>query len=310
MDDRTMNRRRLLGLSGVAAVSALSGCASVVQQTDNGSTQTPTEAQTETPPSQNETTTETTEAPETTEQTAADGRPKTISEPQFDLSTTQLPEQTPDPRYPTIGTADTTVTVYGNWKCPYTQEFVRQQFGGLVDEFVVTGDVSVEYRNVAYLDGEPNLGTDAPRAAEAGLAVWDVDQSAFWEYFSYVFANQPQERFEWATTDNLVRIANRATVEGLDQIRQSIRSRAYSQSVTMSSERASELGVSTVPRVVYGDTVTAPTVDPESTREQFERAAKDSDSTASGASVAGTANATSGNTTQFGTENTTDDNSA
>lgn len=269
MDDNPVSRRRLLELSAVAAVPALAGCASVVDQSDAGAEQTPTnnsEPQTTaTKPTENDTATD--------EQVAPGDRPETISEPDIDVPSNSLLKEQPNQRYPTLGTADTTVTLYGNWKCPYTQEFVREQFDDLVDDFVAPGDVSIEFRNVAYVDGEPYLGEDAPRATEAGLAVWDIDPTSFWDYFAYVFANQPQERFEWATTDNLVRFAEHAGVDGLDQIRQAIRSRTYNRSVEESAERAVELEITTVPRVAYGDSVTAPTVDPESTREQFERAA-------------------------------------
>jgi protein-disulfide isomerase len=270
MDDTPVSRRRLLELSSVATVPALSGCASVVEQTSAEPEQTPTNTSKPQPTTKNTTGNDTT----TGERVAPSDRPKTISEPEFDVPTHSLLKETPRQRYPALGTADTTVTVYGNWKCPYTQEFVRNQFGALVADFVDTGDVSIEFRNVAYADGEPYLGEDAPRATEAGLAVWDIDPSSFWNYFAYVFANQPEERFEWATTDNLVRFAERADVDGLDQIRQAIRSRTYNRSVEQSAERAAELGISTVPRVADGDSVTAPTVDPKSTRKQFERAAE------------------------------------
>ncbi|WP_416841674.1 DsbA family protein [Haloferax sp. DFSO52] len=272
MVDRPVSRRQLLALSGVSIVSALSGCASVVEQANSGAEQTATrtdapETQTTTTTASNATTTES----ETQE--SVENRPKTISEPKFDLPSQPVPDASPDPRYPTLGTADTTLTIFGNWKCPYTQAFVRQQLGRLVDDFVVTGDVSIEYRNVAYMNGDPYLGADAPRAAEAGLAVWDIDPDAFWTYFAHVFANQPQERFEWATAENLTRFAERADVEGVEQVQQALRSRSYAQSVRQSAEAATEMRITTVPRVVFDGEVTAPTVQPEATRRQFERAA-------------------------------------
>lgn len=294
MVDRPVNRRQLLALSGVSLVSALSGCASVVKQANSGTNQTTT--QTDAPETQTTTASnETTTVSETQE--SVENRPKTISEPKFDLPAESIPEATPKPRYPTLGTADTTLTVFGNWKCPYTQEFVRQQLGDLVDDFVVTGDVSIEYRNVAYMDGEPYLGPDAPRAAEAGLAVWDIDPSSFWTYFAHVFANQPQERYDWATTENLARFAKRSDVEGVDQVQQALRTRTYSQSVRQSAEAATELEITTVPRVVFDGEVTAPTVQPEATRQQFERAAN------------GGATSDDGSETEFG-GNTTDESSS
>ncbi|AKU09524.1 DsbA family protein [Haloferax gibbonsii] len=272
MVDRETDRRSILKLSGVAAIASLSGCASFAKEANTGGADTPTgqpEQQTTTPQPE----TRTAAGNETDANASVEMRPKTVSDPSFELQTGALPSLQTDARYPTIGTADTTVTVYGSWKCPYTQEFVRRQFGGLVEDFVATGDLSIEFRNVAYMDGEPYLGPDAPRASEAGLAVWNIDPESFWTYFSYVFANQPQERRDWATTENLVRFAEAADANGIDQIRRAIRSRAYAQSVQLSADSAAELDITTVPRVASDGGVTAPTVDPEATREQLERVA-------------------------------------
>lgn len=277
MADPEVHRRRVLKLAGVASLASLSGCASIAQRAESEAEQTKTQT-----PSPTARTTAVSESNETNTSTntntsadaSAEVHPKTISEPRFDLPVESVPKSSKS-RYPTLGTADTTLTLYGNWKCPYTQEFVRQQFGDLVETYVKPGDVSVRFRNVAYVDGEPYLGPDAPRASEAGLAVWNVDPESFWTYFSYVFANQPQERFDWATTENLVRFAEQSNVEGIDQIRQAIRTRAYAQSVELSAAEAADMDVTTVPRVVYEGNVTAPTVAPDSVQAQFERAAND-----------------------------------
>ncbi|WP_058826191.1 thioredoxin domain-containing protein [Haloferax sp. Q22] len=272
MVDRETDRRSILKLSGVAAIASLSGCASFAKQANSGGADTPAgQSEQQTTTAQPET--RTAAGNETDANASVEMRPKTVSDPSFELQTGALRSLQTDARYPTIGTAATTVTVYGSWKCPYTQEFVRQQFGGLVEDFVATGDLSIEFRNVAYMDGEPYLGPDAPRASEAGLAVWNIDPESFWTYFSYVFVNQPQERRDWATTENLVRFAEEADTNGIDQIRRAIRSRAYAQSVQLSADSAAELGITTVPRVATDDEVTAPTVDPEATREQLERVA-------------------------------------
>ncbi|CQR52932.1 MULTISPECIES: DsbA family protein [Haloferax] len=272
MVDRETDRRSILKLSGVAAIASLSGCASFARQANTGGeTTTASQSGGQTTTARPET--QTAEGNETDADSSDEMSPLTVSDPSFDLPTESLPSLQTDNRYPTVGTADTTVTVYGNWKCPYTQEFVQQQFGTLIEDYVATGDLSVEFRNVAYMDGEPYLGPDAPRASEAGLAVWNIDPESFWTYFAYVFANQPQERYDWATTDNLVRIAEEADVNGIDQIQRAIRSRAYAQSVQLSADSAAELDITTVPRVVSDDEVTAPTVDFEATREQLERAA-------------------------------------
>lgn len=269
------DRRRFLGLAGLAAATVLSGCASFARGVDTAPTRTSDDAGANSPARTPAAASNRSTQPTHTE--AARETPpalETIERPSFGVSDAPIPSEVSDLRYPTLGTADATLTLYGSWKCPYTREFVGRQLGTLVDEFVRPGDVSLRYRSVAYRDGEPFLGPDAPRAAQAGLAVWDVSPDSFWSYFAYVFENQPQERFEWATTDALVRVAERAGAKGLDRIRRATRTGAYATSVRRTVTRADELGISTVPRVAYDGSVTAPTVDPETTRRQFERAAR------------------------------------
>lgn len=262
MDSDEPTRRQLLSLSGVAAATGLAGCASLARQANSGETSTP--------PTTTEGGNQTGNATAAAQQTA---EPITIEEPSFGISSATIPDQTADTRYPVMGTADETVTLWGNWKCPYTREFVAGQMETLVDEFVETGDVTLEYRAVAYENGEPSLGPDTPRATQAGLAVWDINPEAYWSYFSYVFENQPSEDAPWATMDALVRFARAADVTGVDQVRQATREKSYSRAVQATAERAPEVGVTTFPRVVYGDSVTAPTRNPEATRRQFEQAA-------------------------------------
>lgn len=278
------DRRRFLELTGLSALATLSGCASAVRQADGGSSgddQSTNTSMTRTATPVGEggagTQTASTESPpgDATAQAAETATPVTIQEPTFGLSAAPIPERTTTTSYATMGDADATLTIYGSWKCPYTREFVRNQLGSLVETFVVPGDVSVRYRSVAYEDGEPSLGPDAPRATRAGLAVWDIDPSAYWSYFAYVFENQPPEAEPWAQTDTLVEFAERAGVRGRDQIRRAIESNAYERSVQATVDRAEAVGVDTYPRVVYDGRITAPTRNPEQTYAQFERAADD-----------------------------------
>lgn len=274
------SRRRLLRLTGAAATVSLAGCASVAEQFADGDgtsgggdgTDVPTEAA-----SGSETTGDDVSTPDNGSSDDSGGdswstESVTIDEPDISLSDVPLPDE--NTRYARMGqpNAETTATIFGSWKCPYTQDFVLNQLPQIVDDFVRSGDLQLEYRAVAYLNGEPFLGADAPRSSRAGLAVWDVDRESYWSYFAYVFANQPQERYEWGQPSLLRRLAEESGVDQPGQIESVANSDAFSNTVRATTGVADDAGISTVPRVMTDDRITAPTVDFEETLSQLERA--------------------------------------
>ncbi|WP_225336120.1 DsbA family protein [Halomicrobium urmianum] len=292
MAGKSSRRSYLAALITGSAVS-LSGCTSVVDSV-GGSKETAVETEATaqatqtssrpdegagsadaTQPSSEATEPTRTEA-EQTESTRTDGEWSTddvsIDDPAISLSSVPLPDD--GTAYATMGTDDELLTIYGNWKCPYTREFVVQYLPSLVDEFVRPDDVSVRFRSVAYRGGEPFLGPDAPRATRAGLAVWETDPESFWRYFTYVFANQPQERYRWGQPNLLTRFAAAADVDEPSAVREAAADQsAYGERIDRTVASAKENDVWSVPRVVYDGEVTAPTRDVSRTRQQFREAA-------------------------------------
>lgn len=275
-------RRYFVGLAG-SALFGLSGCADAVDRLDAdesdavgvrtaaGSTDHagpttaaggPTTADAGSP----------TEATRTRTETATPSLD--LEPPDVSFADVPIPEAPEEHDYATMGRSDATATatVFGNWKCPYTRAFVLEHLPDVVDRYVRPGDLVVEFRALAYRSDEPFLGPDAPRAARAGLGVWDVDPGSYWSYFGYVFGNQPPEADEWATTEHLSSFADAAGVEDTDALRRSIQGDEHASAVRSTTTAAAGLDVFTVPRVAVDGEVTAPTVDPESTREQLDGA--------------------------------------
>jgi len=279
MSDST--RRRLLRLGGIGLTASLAGCASVVDSVSEAESTDPTAARTSTAGRQStterRTDTETTAEPRTDEPTETQSETVQSADPGVFEDPVPLPSNPSSYDYAVMGDAESapTAMVYGNWKCPFTAEFVVEGLPTLVQEYVHAGDVAIEFRSLAYDEGEPFLGPDAPRATRFGLGVWDVDPDAFWPYLATVFASQPPERQEWAQTDRLVEFARAAGVGSVEQLRESVENGAYRGSLRETVHSAQRLDISTVPRVVTDSTVTAPTVDFEATRRQFMAAAND-----------------------------------
>lgn len=286
-------RRRVLHLASGAGAVALAGCSTVIggladddageptaAPGANGATRADDSARTARPTSDGSDASEPQSEPDPTTESRTESTTEswspadvTIEEPPTSLASTPIGNTAA--RYARMGTgeAETTATLFGNWKCPYTRSFVLTQLPDVVDRFVATGRLNVEFRSLAYVGGTPFLGDDAPRSSRAGIAVWNVDPSAFWSYLETVFYNQPQERYEWGQTDLLVRFATAADVDGADTVERSIETDLYSDDVAATTSAASRLGIGTVPRVAVDGEVTAPTVRPDETMGQLERAA-------------------------------------
>ena len=294
------NRRKLLGAAGAALFSSVAGCASIIEETADGPDTATTEATNDVAPTGTTTAardgtgrpaternvseknvseknvsegnvSEPGDAATTTAGSESLGR-ITIDPPKVTVPKSLVPSDPGSYDYARMGSDDaaTTATLYGNWKCPYTREFVVQQLGKVVEKFVKPGDVALEFRALSYLDGEPFLGDDAPRAARAGLEIWESDPERYWSYFASVFTNQPPERYAWATTDRLGRFADAADVDGVD-LEKAMLNGAHRKTVRRTTDAAGERDVATVPRIATAEKVTAPTVDFEKTKKQLRK---------------------------------------
>jgi len=266
-----VSRRRVIGAAALA--TSLAGCASVLDRSDSADTTGTASRTTESTVAEERTGEPTTEA--------ADEASFDASSVEVDRPAVSFPADAPLPSDPeqygyataARGEPAETATVYGSWKCPYTRAFVLEQVDDIVADFVEPGALALQFRFVGYRTDEPFLGDDAPRASRAGLAVWDADPAGYWRYLAYVFENQPAEREEWAQPDLLVRFAAAAGVDGASELRQRFDDEAHARTVRATTDAAVDAGVHTVPRVVADGEVTAPTLNPDATRAQLERAA-------------------------------------
>jgi len=270
------SRRRALELTGLTLAAALPGCASVADRFSSGSDPGGSDSNSSAgnAVARGDSSTDDPTSSGSANESSASDEPLAVTAPDVSFADAPLPDDPGAHPYARMGTgADVTATAFGNWKCPYTRAFVRTQLPALVDDFVRPGDVSVRFRAVAYRGGDPFLGADAPRSTRAGLAVWETDPESFWTYFMYVFANQPQERYEWGTPALLTRFAGAAGVDEPGAVRQAVVGDAYEDRIRRTVEQATAHDIWTVPRVVSDGRVTAPTLDAASTREQLARAA-------------------------------------
>lgn len=85
-----------------------------------------------------------------------------------------------------LGKADAPIrlTVFADFQCPFCLQFTGGDEITIIDEFVKTGKVQLEYQNL------PILGAESVRAAIAGMCA--ADQNKFWPYHNKLFLVQAE----------------------------------------------------------------------------------------------------------------------
>jgi protein-disulfide isomerase len=106
-------------------------------------------------------------------------------------------------------TAPVTLTVYADFQCPICGRFVREQLGNLKTQFIDTGILRVESRDLAIL----GRGTPDESLALATGARCSADQGRYWAYHDLVYWNQQRENQGDYTAEFIRSIAIRAGVD-------------------------------------------------------------------------------------------------
>lgn len=105
-----------------------------------------------------------------------------------------------DPRAPL------TLVEFADLQCPFCADYSTGTMPALVDRYVRTGRLRMEFRNVSFIGNDSLRG--AQMAAAAGL------QGKLWEFVDLFYVNQGGENTGYVTDEWLTRIAG--AVRGLD----------------------------------------------------------------------------------------------
>jgi protein-disulfide isomerase len=157
--------------------------------------------------------------------------------------------------------APVTVTVYEDFMCPFCGDFEAAS-RSLLDGYVDSGDVQVEYRVVSFLDRYSN-GTDySTRAMSAlGVVLDSAGPEVAGEFHDLLYENQPEEGSDGLSDDDLVRLAVEAGAEQA-QVAGPIEDRKFEQWVVNATDAANKADVSSTPTVlVEGEKLESTTID-------------------------------------------------
>lgn len=106
--------------------------------------------------------------------------------------------------------AKVTLLLYEDVQCPFCKQFTDELLPAVIDEYVRTGKVKIDYRGLDFLDrGQP---ADSNRGLRAILAA--ARQGKAWQLAEGLFANQGEEFSGWLTEDLLDEVAG--SIAGLD----------------------------------------------------------------------------------------------
>jgi len=156
-------------------------------------------------------------------------------------------------------TAPVTVVAYEDFQCPACLNF-EQQSGAFLADAVASGEISIEYRPIAFFDRQSNGNRYSSRAGSAALCVLDeggVD--AFKKMHDILYANQPAEGTNGRPDGDLIDYAEQAGVTGIDSC---IKSERYVPWLEKATDASRDDKVSETPWVIIdGKHIDTPSVE-------------------------------------------------
>lgn len=114
---------------------------------------------------------------------------------QVDITKLEQPDSVPetaDPRNLTVGkkSEPINITMYVDVNCVHCADF-EATYGDQINDWLASGDVNIEYRNVGYLDGGSPTNYSS-RGANALACVADVSPTAYMKFVKALWGHYPE----------------------------------------------------------------------------------------------------------------------
>jgi len=167
----------------------------------------------------------------------------------------KLPVSTFDRTYGTIkasfgssvmGSPDAPITiiVFGDYQCPGCKSWFKNTFPEIEEKLIDT-----EKANLVFID-TMLIGRDSLKAAEAAYCA--NEQEKYWEYHSFLFANQLEVDNGWASVDSLKGYAFNLELD-MDSFERCIDSGKYEKKVKFNASETEKNGITEIPSFVIID---------------------------------------------------------
>lgn len=146
-----------------------------------------------------------------------------------------------------MGKVDAPVVLveYADYRCPFCGVFSRETLPALVDQYVASGELRIEWRDL------PVFGAESLSAAVAGRAAGEQDK--FWEFNKAVFAAAPDRGHISLPREELIRLAEEVGVADIAAFTADLDSEELIQAVQADAEEAAALGATGTPLFLVND---------------------------------------------------------
>lgn len=144
---------------------------------------------------------------------------------------------------------------YADFQCPFCKQFDDRDLPPIIENFVISGDVRVEWRPMPIISAYVDIPLDSPdnesvQAAEAAMCA--ADQDRFWPYSQALFAAQGAENSGVFTDDMLKQTAAGLELD-TEQFNACLDSGEKQDDVLQMMQEGFDLGVSGTPAFLIND---------------------------------------------------------
>lgn len=147
--------------------------------------------------------------------------------------------------WPSKGSLEAPVTIveYSDFACPFCGKFWKETLPQITKEYIDTGKVRFVYKDFPVVGGE--------KAAEASHCA--EEQGKYWEYHDMLFANQEQDRGNWASVSVHEGYA-RDLGMNVAQLTECFESSRYQEKVAVSARESAQNGGTGTPFFLINNT--------------------------------------------------------
>jgi protein-disulfide isomerase len=153
---------------------------------------------------------------------------------------------------------------YGDFRCPFCGKFAREVEPKLVDEYVESGTLRMEWRDFPYLGRESVGAALAARAAQ--------EQGKFWEYHDLLYENQSGG----FSDERLVELAREAGLD-VEEFEADLASGRHEEAVARDFQEGQRIGITGTPTFVINGEVLAGAQPIEVFEDAIERAKREAE---------------------------------